>query len=145
MEERKPSLFWIFIIIVGIFAYPTFFPNSDIVRLVKSDGLSEISCGSDSMGLSVSCKNNVRYHFVERTETLKLGDMYIYDNPIKEDAAVLHRLIGCLKVKDGALEERCEYDESFLIFKGDNNHVIDMPLKYNSELRLKKVDSINIK
>ena len=140
--ETNP-LFFIFLFIVGIYAAVNLLvPDSDVVQLLDSDGISEISCGSDSMGLSLDCKNNVRYHYVSEEEPIEMGEMYIYTRPFGDGIDILHRVVGCIRVVGVGLEEVCYYDESYLIFKGDNNAVMDVPLKYNADLNLRKVDMI---
>jgi len=137
-QDNKIFIFFIFVFM--IIAISILFPHSDVVKLIKSDGISEIGCGSDSMGLTISCEQNVRYHFVKETERLIPGDIYIYTMEEYNDTDALHRLIGCVKYEDGEIIEGCGLGTSFLIFKGDNNRVMDPPIRYLPTINLKHVD-----
>ena len=63
-----------------------------------------ISCGSNSMGLVLNCKDTV---YLKEEKRLREGELYVYE---KGNITVVHRLI-----KD------CTRGCFGLIFKGDNN------------------------
>lgn len=77
----------------------------------KDPYISGVSCGSDSMGLVVPCGAKLHGHLLYDDEPLEMGQLYIYqDGP----GMTIHRLVGCV-------DDDCEQ----VIFKGDNNLVID--------------------
>lgn len=79
----------------------------------KYDGVTGINCGSDSMGLTLSCDDLVYYNYVQKKEELAPGRIYIYEN--KDNRTTIHRLVGC-----------ADDDCNTAIFKGDNNRVSEL-------------------
>ncbi len=70
-----------------------------------------ISCDSQSMGLSLNCKDSLFTELVTENSMLIEGDIYIYT---KNEKIIVHRLVKCL-------DDQCNRS----IFKGDNNYVAD--------------------
>jgi len=126
------------IIIVSFFMFQS---NPGLITHAKTDGVSEIRCDSDSMGMTLNCDQRVRWHYVKSDEALKTGSLYIYDDPWTNDTLILHRLVGCLAPYNDTIIEDCTL-YSFLIFKGDNNRVMDIPVLYSPKIKLRYVDII---
>ena len=68
---------------------------------------TNISCESDSMGLSITCGMKAMAEKYEMNESLEIGRIYIYNGT---KGTVVHRLVGCI-------DSGC----NLTIFKGDNN------------------------
>jgi len=74
----------------------------------------KISCETNSMGLLTDCNSKAQVKELEENKKLKLGNIYIFKKPSNTSTLIMHRLVGCV-------DENC----TKLIFKGDNNKVID--------------------
>ncbi len=72
---------------------------------------SQVSCESQSMGLTIGCKDTLFSRILEEDEKLIEGRIYKYRF---SDHYRVHRLVKCL-------DESC----STLVFKGDNNFKAD--------------------
>lgn len=70
-----------------------------------------ISCETQSMGLTLNCKDNLFTELITESSVLIEGDIYIYN---RNGQTIVHRLVKCL-------DNQCNQS----IFKGDNNYVAD--------------------
>ena len=96
------------------------------VSMTKYDGVTKITCGSDSMGLTFGCGDLLYYRNVKKDEELVPGEIYIYR---KDDGnKVVHRLVECIDID-------CE----LMVFKGDNNAVGEL---VEREQVTKKIESV---
>lgn len=77
---------------------------------------SSISCKSDSMGLTIDCKDTAFGNKVEKDDKLYPGYIYVYKSTNETDTRhIIHRLVYCL-------DEDCNQT----VFKGDNNPVAEI-------------------
>ena len=96
------------------------------LMVIKFDGVGETSCDSDSMGLTLNCRDKIYYNYVSKNEPLELGMIYLYK---KDNKIIIHRLVQCL-------DENC----SIAVFKGDNNYIAEF---VNRTQIIKKVEWVN--
>lgn len=87
---------------------------------------SKVGCNTNSMGLTLGCKDLVKKSTVQPDEILQQGKIYTYNNQRNstyysidngKNNSIVHRYVGCadeVKQPDGMCQR--------LIFKGDNNH-----------------------
>lgn len=89
--------------------------QNELVEMVKAEPKEiRISCKTNSMGLLTDCNSKAQVRELQEDEKLKLGSIYIFKKPSNQSKLIIHRLVGCV-------DENC----TKLIFKGDNNKVID--------------------
>lgn len=93
--------------------------NADIVEMQEIDGITNIACSSDSMGLLMNCGDRLYYKDLKTNDELVDGEIYIFKSPYVNGTTAVHRLIW--------------HNESHAIFKGDNNLVAD-PLIHRSDV-----------
>ena len=73
-----------------------------------------VRCGSDSMGLILSCGDTLLTEPMLSIDKLRVGQIYVYAKQGNSSSLIVHRLIACL-------DKTCDR----LLFKGDNVAVAD--------------------
>ena len=91
------------------------------------DTIGILGCDSNSMGLTLNCRDTVYKQKVDQNETLYLGNIYTYRS--WDNVSVIHRLVGC---KDP--------DCNVAIFKGDNNRIVEFVNRSMIEYRVTMVE-----
>lgn len=81
----------------------------EVLTLSKYDAVTSVACGSDSMGLSFRCGDQLLLREVDRGTNLTPGNVYTYNDG---NLSVLHRYLGCV-------DTAC----TILFFRGDNNKI----------------------
>jgi hypothetical protein len=82
--------------------------------VTEYDYVSEVSCKSNSMGLTVNCDDEVYISLVKSDDPLYIGYIYTYKDSI-DNHSIIHRLVYCL-----------DSDCNSTVFKGDNNQAAEL-------------------
>lgn len=84
-----------------------------------------VGCGSDSMGLTLSCNDTLEVERFNKEKKPLLGRIYIFN---RTNGTTVHRLIGCV-----------DQDCNLTIFKGDNNYIGELIRKEDILWKVKGV------
>jgi len=84
--------------------------NQARAGLQNIHSISYVACSSDSMGLTLRCRDKLLLELVKKNDILVDGKIYIFKSPYAEGTTV-HRLIA--------------NNETHALFKGDNNAIAD--------------------
>ena len=107
----------LFILPYIIILYMFFFVYSpETLNFMTHEKTIHSQCISDSMGMIIDCRNDIKVKRVVDKDNLAIGNIYVYNSTVP-NKTIIHRLI---------LD--CRLGCYGYIFKGDNNYGADEPV-----------------
>lgn len=97
------------------------------LEMKRYEYYAPISCESDSMGLTLDCKDTAYGEVVRANDEIIRGDIYVYESG---NSSVIHRLVNCVN-------NDCS---GTLVFKGDANRVAEFVNRTKLRYHIIRID-----